>query len=173
MKPLFVKTVLSALALSAAFTTHLNATELSSVEKGLLITPVKLNLAGKNRALVGLGSYLVNSVGGCNDCHTNPKYKFGNDPFKGEPEKVNAAQYLAGGGVFGPFTATNITPNALGKPAGLTLTQFVTLMRTGVDPHNQHIMQVMPWPVYKKMRTSDLQAIYEYLRAIPSLPNNY
>jgi hypothetical protein len=35
---------------------------------------ISLDLKGKNRALVGLGSYLVNGVGGCNDCHTAPPY---------------------------------------------------------------------------------------------------
>jgi hypothetical protein len=30
----------------------------------------------------------------------------------------------------------------------------------------------MPWPVYKNMTDLDLRAIYEYLRAIPSLPDN-
>jgi hypothetical protein len=33
-------------------------------------------------------------------------------------------------------------------------------------------LQVMPWPVYGKMSDRDLRAIYEYLRAIPSLPDN-
>ena len=28
----------------------------------------------------------------------------------------------------------------------------------------------MPWPVYGKMSTLEIRAIYEYLRAIPSLP---
>lgn len=39
---------------------------------GYNINPVRLNLTHKNPDLVGLGSYLVNAVGGCNDCHTNP-----------------------------------------------------------------------------------------------------
>jgi hypothetical protein len=30
----------------------------------------------------------------------------------------------------------------------------------------------MPWPVVGKMSTKDLRAVYEYLRAIPSLPDN-
>src|SRR5215467_4682976 len=41
----------------------------SRVERGFEIAPVPLNLEGKNRELVGLGSYLVNGVAGCNDCH--------------------------------------------------------------------------------------------------------
>jgi hypothetical protein len=30
----------------------------------------------------------------------------------------------------------------------------------------------MAWNIYGKMTTRDLRAIYEYLRAVPSLPNN-
>ena len=29
------------------------------------------------------------------------------------------------------------------------------------------ILQVMPWPVYGKMSDRELEAIYEFLRAIP------
>jgi hypothetical protein len=29
----------------------------------------------------------------------------------------------------------------------------------------------MPWPVYGKMTPLDIRAMYEYLRAIPSLPS--
>jgi len=38
---------------------------------GLRIAPVPLHFKGKNRELVGLGSYIVNAQGGCNDCHNN------------------------------------------------------------------------------------------------------
>ena len=40
----------------------------SQIQRGFEISPtgVTLNLAGKNRALVGLGSYIVNTTG-CND----------------------------------------------------------------------------------------------------------
>jgi hypothetical protein len=58
---------------------------------------------GKNPALLGLGSYIVNTAG-CNDCHTHPSYAPGGDPFQGQPEMIDAAQYLSGGRVFGPFT---------------------------------------------------------------------
>ncbi len=33
----------------------------SKIQQGFAIAPVHLNLAGKNRALVGLGSYIVNA----------------------------------------------------------------------------------------------------------------
>jgi hypothetical protein len=147
----------------------------SQIKRGFAIVPpgVFLNLAGKNRALVGLGSYIVNTTG-CNDCHTHPSYLPAGDPFKGFPEMINFQHYLTGGRQFGPFTSANLTPDASGNPAGLTLRQFIRTLRTGHNPNDPpgQILQVMPWPVYGKKTDQDLTAIYEYLRAIPSLPNN-
>jgi len=140
----------------------------SLIQRGFDIAPVELNLKGKNRALVGLGSYIVNT-GGCNDCHTNPSYVPGGDPFNGEPEQINVNCYLSGGTPFGPFiTSRNITPNAQGLPAGLTLDEFIQTIRTGEDPHRPgQLLQVMPWPVFGKKTTRDLTAVYEYLTSIP------
>ena len=41
----------------------------SKIQVGFKIAPVPLNLDRKNRALVGLGSYIVNAQGDCNGCH--------------------------------------------------------------------------------------------------------
>ncbi len=87
---------------------------------------------------------------------------------------MNAAQYLAGGANFGVVTSSNITPDAHGLPAGLSFKDFVHAFRTGLDPGNGHpdvspFMQVMPWPYHRLQTNHDLAAIYEYLRAIPSL----
>src|ERR1041384_742666 len=56
----------------------------SKIQRGVAIAPVPLNLQGKNRALVGLGSYLVNAVGDCNGCHSGPsgEYAAGGNPFQ-------------------------------------------------------------------------------------------
>src|SRR5437868_5084073 len=149
----------------------------SQIRRGFEIVPqgVQLNLAGKNRALVGLGSYIVNT-GGCNDCHTHPSYLPGHNPFLGQPELINTAQYLVGGRTFppSPFVSANITPDASGKPAGLTFDQFRETLRTGHNPLDPpgEILQIMPWPVIGKKTDGDLRAIYEYLRSIPSLPDN-
>lgn len=151
----------------------------SRVRIGFQIAPVPLDLAGKNRALVGLGSYIVNAQGGCNDCHTYPSYAPGGNPFvPGQSEVINSLQYLTGGRQFGPFTSRNLTPDEFGRPAGLTFEDFKAIMRTGVEldrPPGSNLpplLQVMPWPVYAHMTNRDLRAIYEYLRAIPSRPNN-
>jgi hypothetical protein len=148
-------------------------TERSKVEIGYAIAPVPLDTRRKNRALVGLGSYIVNAQGSCNDCHTHPNYAVGGNPYAGQPEVLNAKQYLSGGRQFGPFTSANITPDVSGRPAGLSFEQFGAVLRTGRDPDGSgRILQVMPWPMFGKMTERDLRAVYEYLRAIPSLPDN-
>jgi hypothetical protein len=140
--------------------------------QGLEIAPVPLDFAGRSRNLVGLGSYVVNALGGCNDCHTNPSYAEGGDPFLGQPEIINADRYLAGGRSFGPsLVSPNITPDENGLPGGLTEEAFVEVMRTGRDSDDGHILQVMPWPVYANMTDHDLRAVYAFLSSIPSLPD--
>lgn len=151
----------------------LGAGELGRILRGFRISPVQLNVNRRDVALVGLGSYLVNAAGGCNDCHTNPSYLPGGNPFMQENKHVNVENFLAGGAPFGPFTSRNLTPDATsGRPAGLTYAQFLETMRTGKDQKKLHpqvspLLQVMPWPVYQDLLDRDLRAIYEYLSAIP------
>ena len=160
----------------------------SQIQIGMDIAPVPLDLTGKNRSLVGLGSYIVNAQGGCNDCHTwritdeatnaGSNYEQGGDPFLGQPEQNYDAGSLAGGRKFGPFTSRNLTPNGNGLTARLTLDHFIETLRTGVDSKNGHpmispLLQVMPWPVYSNMTDRDLKAVYEFLRSIPCVdPRN-
>src|SRR4030095_1656295 len=147
----------------------------SRIQRGFDIAPVPLNLEGKNRALVGLGSYIVNGPGMCGDCHSQPSFKPGGNPFLGQPEQTNTEHYLAGGRRFlgGTIISRNITPDPeTGLPAGLTFEQFAEVIRKGTDFDNLHpqispLLQVMTWPWFAKMTDRDLRAMYEYLSAIP------
>ena len=150
----------------------------SRIQRGFAIAPVKLDLTGKNRALVGLGSYIVNGSADCNGCHFGPAGEFaeGGDPFQGQPKVVNAAAYLAGGTpLFGPFIPRNLTPDKTGRPAGgASFEEFRDILRTGIDPDRAHpqfgpYLQVMPWPNFQNMTDRDIRAIYEYLSAIPCI----
>jgi hypothetical protein len=156
-----------------AVSTVMDSSDESKVKRGFEIAPVPLNLEGRNRALVGLGSYIVNAQAGCNDCHTWPNFAPGGDPYHFQPKMINAEHYLAGGRPFGPFRSRNITPD----PSS-TMTpeeryqEFVSIMRTGMDPDHAHpqfgpLLQVMPWSVYQDMTDRDLRAIFEYLQSIP------
>ncbi len=151
----------------------------SRIRQGFTIAPVPLNTAGKNRALVGMGSYLVNAVGDCNGCHAGPagEYASGGDPFAGQATIVNPAAYLAGGTqLFGPIVVPrNLTPDKTGRPeGGASYEEFLSIIRTGVDPDQAHpqfgpLLQVMPWPTFHNMTDHDIRAIYEYLSTIPCL----
>jgi len=141
------------------------------IEIGFRIAPVPLRYDRDDRQLVGLGSYLVNAIGGCNDCHTGPSYLPRGNPFMGQKKVVNAAHYLGGGQHFGPFVSRNLTPES-GLPAGRTLTEFRLILRTGIDLDHLHsqispLLQVMPWPTYQNLSDHDIVAIYEYLRSVP------
>lgn len=149
----------------------------SRIRQGYSIAPVPLDLQGRNRALIGLGSYLVNGVGNCASCHTiGNGFLAGGNPFLGQPTVVNIAAYLGGGTPFGPFVSRNLTPDAQGLPGGLTLGEFRQVMRHGTDLKHLappvpspalDLLQVMPWPAHRHMTDRDLQAIYEYLTAVP------
>jgi hypothetical protein len=125
------------------------------VRQGFKIAPVPLNLVRKNRELVGLGSYLVNTFD-CNGCHSaGPQSEFtpSGNPYLLPPvfdgkKKVNPATYLGGGRDFGPFPSPsssvniisrNLTPDKTGLPeGGETFSGFRAIMRTGVDPDHLH-----------------------------------
>lgn len=167
------------------------------IQLGFELAPVRLNLRGKDLELVGLGSYLVNGVASCNDCHSAgppTQYAAGGNPFFGQKAKVNPVTYLGGGRDFGaliPGTpdiiSRNLTPDKSGLPeGGHTFPEFLKIMRTGVDmdhlhppcsatvttdclppPFNGNLLQIMPWPNFKGLSDRDLRAIYEYLSAVP------
>jgi hypothetical protein len=138
-----------------------NGDEASKIQRGFAIAPVTLNLTGKNRALVGLGSYIVNAGADCNGCHFGPagEYADGGNPFLGQPKVVNKEAYLAGGTpLFGPiFIPRNLTPDKNGRPAGgASFEEFRDILRTGIDPDQAHpqfgpYLQVMPWPNFQNM----------------------
>jgi hypothetical protein len=89
----------------------------------------------------------------------------------------------------------NLTPDHTGLPeGGHTFSDFLIIMRTGHDFDKLHptcsssvtdncyfatpgheidgdLLQVMPWPAISHMSDNDIQAIYEYLRAVPCNAN--
>ena len=95
-----------------------------------------------------------------------------------------------GAGPFPHIVTRNLTPDISGRPeGGNTLQQFITIMRNGKDfdgihptcgpagldgtcipaPFDGSLLQIMPWPNFANMSDYDLQAIYEYLKAIPCI----
>jgi len=140
-------------------------------EKGLSIAPFQLDLTGLSNAekeRIGLGSYYLNAVVTCNDCHMQPNTSGG------------PPGYFGGGSVFqiGPDArvySRNLTPH---PETGLKLNeaQFIEAIRTGKDfkaaeEGDDEALIVMPWEVYRYMTEEDLKSIYAYLRKIPPINN--
>jgi hypothetical protein len=131
-------------------------------KQGLAISPVPLSLegkSGKERTLIGLGSYIVNAASDCAGCHSGPAgFLSGGNPF-----------FLGGGQV---VWSRNLTPDAA---TGLTLTrdQFIEAIRTGRDFHAgaTGMLVVMPWTTLRWSSDVDLDAILAYLRAVPAVSN--
>jgi hypothetical protein len=116
-----------------------------------------------------------------------------------QTKKINPATFLGGGRDFGAFPAPtsplhifsrNLTPDSTGKAeGGHSYSDFVQIMRTGIDfdgihptcttstqtatcvpyPFDGSLLQVMRWPSFQDMTDRELQAIYEYLSAIPCI----
>src|SRR6185436_8081044 len=110
------------------------------------------------------GSYLVNTVMTCNNCHT--------------PMGPNGPQFdkaLSGGLRFNepPFdvTGSNLTPDpetGLGKWSDA---DFKTALLNGVRPSGHHLAEVMPTGFYKILTPGDLDGIVAYLRSLKPVSN--
>jgi mono/diheme cytochrome c family protein len=92
------------------------------------------------------GSYIV-ELAACRDCH---------------------GPNLAGqtGGANGAPAGPNLTPT--GEVGAWAQEQFITTIRTGVNPAGRQLSDDMPWKVFKNMTDTDLGALYAYLHSLPA-----
>lgn len=141
----------------------------AQAEKGLAIVPFALDTTGLTNAekeRIGTGSYLVNGLAICQNCHQTP-------------QPAGPPQYLSGGVSFpiGPsgelVYARNLTPDP-DKGLRLTEDQFLEVMRTGKDfksdSQNEQLI-VMPWQTFRWMTDEDIKSIYAYLQKVPAIKN--
>ena len=113
---------------------------------------------------VARGSYLVNTIMTCGNCHSP----------KGPPAAV-AGKDFSGGLRFDerPFdvTASNITPDKETGIGAWTDAEIKTLLLTGKRPDGVQVAEVMPTAFYPILIKSDLDAIVAYLRSLPPVKN--
>jgi mono/diheme cytochrome c family protein len=127
--------------------------------------------AGAAETPLARGTYLVNGILGCGNCHT-PKDAHG---------KPISAKELAGGGltIATPgFTATasNITPDRETGIGSWSDADIKRALTEGIRPShvplaNAKLAPVMPVAYYKALTPSDLDAVVTYLRALPPVRN--
>src|SRR5262249_33644223 len=125
---------------------------------------------------IGRGSYLVNSLGKCNSCHTNPARTAASPA----DSPINTAAYLAGGRVFafGGAAETSLgvvrsmTKNLVGATNGFftePTADFVTfagIIQTGLhidDPDPKPLAAPMPWQFFRNLTADDFVSMYTYL----------
>jgi mono/diheme cytochrome c family protein len=110
------------------------------------------------------GSYLVNTIMTCGNCHTP----------KGPPAAI-AGKDFSGGLSWDepPFkvTASNITQDKETGIGAWSDADIKTLLRTGKRPNGVQIAEVMPTAFYGIITESDLDAIVAYLRTIKPVAN--
>jgi mono/diheme cytochrome c family protein len=110
------------------------------------------------------GSYLVNTIMTCGNCHT-PK----------GPTGDIADKAFSGGLRFNepPFdvTASNITPDKETGIGAWSDADIKKLMRTGLQPTGVPIAVAMPTGFYDIITDSDSDAIVAYLHTIPPIKN--
>ena len=145
--------------------------------------------------MVARGKYLVDTIGGCADCHSPKiftdkgpepdmaKFLSGHpagselpeiDPNLVTPDKwmlVNP-QLTAFVGPWGVTFAANLTPD---EQTGIGLWKeenFIQAMRTGKHMGTGRlIMPPMPWFNLAKATDEDLQAMFAYLKSLPPVKN--
>jgi mono/diheme cytochrome c family protein len=132
------------------------------VTLGLLVATASFTQA--QSPLVERGSYLVNSIMTCGNCHSP----------KGPPAAV-AGKDFSGGLSWDepPFkvTAPNITQDKETGIGNWTDADIKHLLRTGKRPNGVQIAEVMPTAFYGIITERDLDAIVAYLRTLKPVKN--
>jgi hypothetical protein len=134
------------------------------------------SLSSADQTRFGRGSYIVNAVAQCNDCHTSPS----TNPFPPQPPfTINTAAYLTGGAVFKvppPLQpvmhttrtmAENLTGQTNGYITAADQTAFETTITTGLHQDragNPPLGFPMPADVFKNMTAEDLASVFVYLK---------
>src|SRR5512140_1831117 len=111
------------------------------------------------------GSYLVNSVGACGNCHT-PRQQGVPDlskKFSGGFQTFDEPWFTVKG--------ANLTPD---KETGLgnwSDDELRKTLLTGVRPNGVTLATVMPYPFYRMMLPGDVDAMIAYLRTVAAIRN--
>src|SRR4051812_33795504 len=129
-----------------------------------LSTLAMLTGAALAQTPVERGSYLVNGLLTCGNCHTP----------KGPPQAI-AGKDFSGGLSWDepPFkvTAPNITPDKESGIGHYTDAQLKTVLRKGTKPNGTPVAMVMPSGFYEIMTENDLNAVIAYLKTLKPVSN--
>ena len=112
------------------------------------------------------GSYLVNGILTCGNCHT-PRSSSGawdmSKQLSGRPRTWEEATFKV--------NAANITPDletGIGKWSDADIKRSLL---TGVRPNGTQIAPIMPYGFYKVFTPADVDAVVAYLKSVLAVPN--
>jgi mono/diheme cytochrome c family protein len=112
-------------------------------------------------AVVNRGSYLVNALGHCGECHTPRNFLGG----------MKRNRYLAGAKLGEGASAQNLTPTRLKKKSDAEVKEF---LETAMTPDGDVAAEAMAEVVRNttsQLTPADLDAVVAYLRSLPPLPD--
>lgn len=117
-------------------------------------------VAPPQEATVERGKYIANNLAGCASCHTK------RSPMDGSytgPRFAGGMRMDIDGDPTKQLVSPNLTPDPkTGRIAMWPEEQFVGRFGAGVGVPGTH----MPWKMYQRMSTTDVQAVYRYLRSL-------
>ncbi|WP_454622021.1 c-type cytochrome [Bradyrhizobium cenepequi] len=122
----------------------------------LLAGPAAPQIGPMDYAAIERGRYLA-IVGDCAACHAGSK-----------------GDYAGGRAIetpFGDIYAANITPDDDTGIGRWTAEDFARAMREGKRPPEEHLYPAFPYPYYTKVSREDVDALYIFLRTVPSVRN--
>ena len=109
------------------------------------------------------GSYLVNSVSACMDCHSDRDWTKFAGPAKEGTLGQGGEEFDQKFGLPGKFYAKNITPYAL---KDWTDGEILRAISSGVNKQGKALFPLMPHPDYGRLDREDLYSIIAYLRTL-------
>lgn len=123
-------------------------------------------LAQQSETLLERGTYLVESIAGCGNCHT-PKSA---DGVPMTDMRLAGAFVIEEPGAFKAY-APNITMDVKTGIGSWSDEDIVRAIREGFRPDGTLIRPPMPTPFYRDISDRDVQAIVAYLRTVKPVDN--
>ena len=120
---------------------------------------------------IAYGKYIITAAG-CADCHTQIDGK--GKPLKGMDYAGGFTMGMPSGGL---VSSANLTPHETGIKSWTRegfIQRFKSLDNEAVRQvplATNQVNTIMPWLYYASMDSSDIGAIYDYLRSIPAVEN--
>lgn len=125
--------------------------------------------------LVARGTYLVDHVLLCNDCHSErdwsiyggppmPPFGAGRECMTRQTETIGVRVSEGQGNFPGVLCIRNITPDLESGVGNWTDGEIIRAMREGVDHVGKGLFPIMPYFIYRNISDQDAAAIVAYMR---------